>query len=141
MSRRPRRPCSRVDATFGKTFSANGVRAHAARHGLAGAFCRVLEPGTLRARDLLVVVERPHPEYTLEKVSRKLYGMDGAAVPGYKIPGPRRTDSTPCNSRKRVRDVWAGTAAELKALASLPELADLEWRNEFKVLCEGYAES
>ena len=44
----PRRPCSKVDLAYGKTFGGDGVRAYCARTGRAGFFVRVLQPGTHR---------------------------------------------------------------------------------------------
>ena len=45
--------------------------------------------------------------------------------------------------RAAVRDAWGGTEEELRALATLPELAAFEWRDEFASLLaawEGHAE-
>ena len=79
-----------MDAVFGSTPGPSGVRALCAKTGLAGFFCRVVEEGELDDGDCLSVVERPHPQWSLERVSRLLYGMPGVAeTPAYRIPGER----------------------------------------------------
>ena len=132
----PRRPCWKVDTVFGETPGPSGVRALCATTGLAGFFCRVVEEGELDDGDRLSVVERPYPQWALERVSALLYGMPGAAdTPQYKIPGEgtRMTKGT-SGGRAAVREAWAGTEAELRALAMLAPLAGYEWRDEFASL-------
>lgn len=85
----PRRPCSKVDLTFGRTWGRDGVRAYVARTGAAGWFVKILRPGELCDGDELAVVERPNPSWPLRRVASLLYGMDGAAdsPSGYALPG------------------------------------------------------
>ena len=64
----PRRPCSKVDVLVGKTWNGQGVRAWCAQTGAAGFFVRVLIPGEINDSDVFTVVQRIHPEYTLERV-------------------------------------------------------------------------
>mmetsp|Transcript_33838 Transcript_33838/g.108005 ORF Transcript_33838/g.108005 Transcript_33838/m.108005 type:complete len:304 (+) Transcript_33838:62-973(+) len=122
----PRRPCSKIDARFGRTWNGGGVRALCARTGLSGWFVRVLAPGELRDGDELRVVERPHPQWSLGRVSRLLYGMEGACDPpgGYALP----------TTREQVLSRWQGTLGELRELAGMPELARYEYRRELERL-------
>lgn len=132
----PRRPCYKVDSTFGKTAGLNGVRHLCATTGLAGFLCRVVEEGELDDGDQLGVIERPHPPWNLQRVASLLYGMAGAAdTPVYRIPGEgtKMTKGTG-GGRAAVRRAWAGTEAELRTLATLPPLAGYEWRDEFASL-------
>lgn len=76
----PRRPCSRVDQRFGRTFSLSGVRAEAARTGCAGIMMRVLQPGTLAKGDSMRVMQRPHPEWSVARVAALLYGHPTACM-------------------------------------------------------------
>jgi hypothetical protein len=76
----PRLPCSKWDTTFGQTFTARGVRAEAARSGLGGIFCRVLQSGTLLDGDTLRLAKRPHPAWNLRRISRLCYGSDVAVM-------------------------------------------------------------
>lgn len=76
----PRRPCSRVDQRFGRTFSLDGVRAAAARTGSAGIMMRVLQPGTLAKGDCMRVTQRPHPEWSVARAAQLLYGHPAACM-------------------------------------------------------------
>ena len=86
--------------------------------------------------DHLSVVERPCPNWPLSRVSELLYGIEGAAdSASYKIPGAGTPETKGTGGgRAAVRAVWRGSEAELRELATLPELAALEWRNEFASL-------
>ena len=99
----PRGPCSSIDSTHGRTPGAGGVSAACARLGLAGWFFRVLSPGDLAERDVLRLTARPHPEWTLERVSAVVKGA------GFE-DGDREAD--------------------LGALVELEELAPFEWRDD-----------
>ncbi len=133
----PCRPCSKVDIAFGKTWDGKGVRAFTCPRGLRGWFFRVLEPGTLSEGDELVVVERPYPQWSLERLSDTLYGMKGACdkPSGYTLPGEgvkrSETDKNALGGgRSLVESLWRGTEAELRELAGMDELALFEWRDE-----------
>jgi Uncharacterized protein conserved in bacteria len=113
----PRTPCANVDLKHGATCSKHGVRAETARTGLAGIFARVRgDGGSVQEGDTLHVVDRPNPEWTLERASVLLYGHP-EAVMRYA-------------SRGILRSEWMGTHEELVALARLPELAITNWREE-----------
>ena len=90
----PRLPCSKVDQKFGGTFTARGVRAQCARTGWGGIFLRVLEGGSVQAGDDLQLVARPHPTWSLKRVSELLYG-DESAVMKYGKRGGARTPPPP----------------------------------------------
>ena len=124
----PRRPGEKVDATFGGNSGPDGVRAHTARTGLAGFFCRVLAPGSLVDGDILEVVERPNPQWSIERVSRLLYGMEGVCDDGFQLPGAKNGGAT------AVKEKWQGSEEELRELANLKELAGVEWRDEFAAM-------
>ena len=114
-------PCSKVDQHLGRTWGGLGVRAHAARTGSRGWFVRVLTPGALRDGDRLAVCERPNPTWPLARVADLLYNMDGVCdKPGkYRFP-----------AGAEVAARWRGSQAELRELATLPELAGFEYRDE-----------
>jgi MOSC domain-containing protein YiiM len=76
----PRRPCSRVDSRFGRTFGPDGVRAEAARSGAAGIMLRVMRTGTIALGDSMRVTQRPHPEWSVAKVAALLYGHPTACM-------------------------------------------------------------
>lgn len=50
------------------------VRAHCAATGRAGFFLRILQEGDVQEGDVLKVVERPWPQWTLARVSHLVYG-------------------------------------------------------------------
>lgn len=103
----PRRPCHKVDQKHGKRYGLKGVRQYCAQTGLGGWFFRVEETGTVQTGDKLVLIQRPHPEWSLDRVSRIMY--TGATVK-YEIPK------------------WQGTLEELRELRRMEDLAFLEWR-------------
>jgi MOSC domain-containing protein YiiM len=121
----PRNPCGKVDMKLGKTYTMKGVRAHCAPTGLAGFFFRVLHPGDIKEGDVFYLASRPNPTWTLERVSRLLYGHPTANMSyqqRYKMP-------TKDQITKAVeRDEWMGTEEELNELTALPELAVVEYK-------------
>ena len=141
----PRRPCSKVDLAYGKTFGGDGVRAYCARTGRAGFFVRVLQIGELIDGAELQVVERPYPQWTLSRVSDLLYGMSGACdnPAGYTLPGTPNPMGG-CRSggagKAAVVAKWKGTEAELRELAGLTALCGYEWRDEFEALLKVWDE-
>ena len=105
----PRRPCANVDNKHGRRYNQKCPRAHTAREGLAGWFCRVIVPGELAAGDTLRLTHRPYPEWTLQHISNMVY-------------------SNATNARYDISS-WPGTKEELVKLTNhMPELALYEWR-------------
>ncbi len=115
----PRRPCSAVDRRHGKRFVAGGVRHCCLGSGLAGIFLRVLSPGVVTRGDTLVLVERPHPTWTMRRVSDLLYGA-------------------PEFSGRSVAK-WRGTVEELHELAEVAELGWCEYREEVVAIRDALA--
>ena len=66
----PRFPCPKVDAWH----SATGMTQYVKEHGFAGYFLRVLEEGECQAGDTFELLARPHPSYTVQRVSEGLWG-------------------------------------------------------------------
>lgn len=135
----PRRPCGKVDQQFGMTWGGTGVRAHCAATARAGFFCKVLQPGSLTDGAELEVIERPHPNFSVSRVASLLYGMKGACddPEQYTLPGPGTESGGTKGTgggRRGVKAKWKGTEAELRELASMPELAAHEWGDEFRAL-------
>jgi MOSC domain-containing protein YiiM len=137
----PRRPCAKVDHSFGQTWDGGGVRAHTAMTARAGIFCKVLVPGALTDGAHLAVTERPYPQWPVARVAASLYGMEGACAnpKGYTLPhgGTGRRGAIGLGGgRETVERLWRGTEAELRELAAMPELALLEWRDEFMAMVD-----
>lgn len=103
----PRRPCYKVDKMHGKVTGPHGVRQYSAETGTAGWFFRVLETGTLRVGDDLVLVQRKYPEFTLASVSSMMWSGTKA---GYKIKE------------------FGGSEEMLQALIQCPELGIFQWK-------------
>ncbi|CAL1130569.1 unnamed protein product [Cladocopium goreaui] len=131
----PRCPCGKVDEKLGKTCTLNGVRAHCARTGLAGFFLRTLSKGDIQDGDVLKVVERPHPEWTLSRVSHLIYGND-KAVMQYLLRS--RKAAKDLKTPVILREEFMGSQSELEELATLEALAIFEWR-EYLVQMLGQA--
>jgi hypothetical protein len=101
----PRRPCSRIDQRFGCTFGPDGVRAEAARTGSAGIMLRVLRTGSIAHGDLMRVIQRPHPDWSVAKTAALLYGHPTACMM--------------YASRDVKLNEWMGTRDELHRVQSL----------------------
>jgi MOSC domain-containing protein YiiM len=104
----PRKPCAAIDELHNDGVFVDGVRARCAGTGLAGWHCRVVTPGAIAKGDELYVAERPHAAWPLQRVAGLLgtCSMDGDLA------------------------LWRGTAAELRELIALDDLAVYEWRDK-----------
>jgi MOSC domain-containing protein YiiM len=100
----PRRPCSRVDLRFGRTFTAQGVRAEAARTGAAGIMLRVLQTGSIAVGDVLRVLQRPHPSWSVCRAAALLYGHPTACMM--------------YSSRNVKLSEWMGSVQELREVCT-----------------------
>jgi len=69
-----RQPCWRLNHRFGVADMARRVQ----ERSRPGWYCRVLQPGELCAGDPIDLVERPYPEWPLERLIRLLYRSDPA---------------------------------------------------------------
>lgn len=65
-----RQPCWKLDHRFDH----KGLSAAVIRTGRSGWYYRVIEPGSVRAGDLLALVERPRPALTVARVFTLLIG-------------------------------------------------------------------
>lgn len=98
----PRRPCYKI-----KMRHSDGVCMYSAGNGLAGMFFRVLEAGSLKIGDSIVLKERLHPKYTLERISQLLYSETNLS---YEIPR------------------WIGAEEEINEIIELKELGMFRWK-------------
>lgn len=64
-----RQPCWKLNARFGRTDMAFAVQ----KTGRAGWYYRVLEPGQAEPGDALHLVDRPHADWPLTRLTRLLY--------------------------------------------------------------------
>eukprot|EP01004_Peranema_trichophorum_P005344 NODE_4205_length_1207_cov_37.009225_g3706_i0.p1 GENE.NODE_4205_length_1207_cov_37.009225_g3706_i0~~NODE_4205_length_1207_cov_37.009225_g3706_i0.p1 ORF type:complete len:248 (-),score=28.14 NODE_4205_length_1207_cov_37.009225_g3706_i0:275-1018(-) len=104
----PRKPCVRMDQSHFSPLGTDGVKYHTLRTGLAGFFLRVITEGYLREGDLLVLHSRPYPGWTIERISRLLYGESGLSG----------------------KSKWTGTYKELKEAAAIKQMSPLHWRDD-----------
>ena len=75
---------------------------------------RVLDGGgDVREGDEVRLAARPNPEWPLRRLATLLYSGRGLTT-----------------GKPLKRSEWAGSQAELEAAAALPQLADLEWKDE-----------
>jgi MOSC domain-containing protein YiiM len=68
-----RQPCWKLNRRFGRKDMALRVQSS----GRAGWYYRVLEAGVAEAEDFLRLIDRPRPEWTLQRLSRLLYRDTG----------------------------------------------------------------
>ena len=128
----PRRPCCKVDQQFGQTWRGAGVRAHTARNGMAGFFCRVLKPGRLAAGDELQVVQRRRPEWSLRRVSDVVYGRTS----GRTSVADEASYSIRCLGTIENSEEMDLRLALLRELVQVKELADFEWRDKIREMLQ-----
>jgi MOSC domain-containing protein YiiM len=83
----PRLPCAAVDTVHGNMYGTAGVRQICATNGLAGFFCRVLQAGTLGSGDKLRLKCRPHPQWTMRRLSLMVFGETDARYKVLRWPG------------------------------------------------------
>ena len=105
----PRKPCSRVDGRNGSPFGLKGVRRYSLNEGLSGFFCRVLSPGYIKEGDRLVRVSNPHPQWSIRRVCKAVYG------------GKSR------RSQAKFEPEWSEDKSALNELARVEQLGACEW--------------
>ncbi|MDE2407462.1 MAG: MOSC domain-containing protein [Xanthomonadaceae bacterium] len=64
-----RQPCWKLNDRFGVADMARRVQTT----GRSGWYYRVLQPGSARAGDVLALAERPHPDWTLQRLGALLF--------------------------------------------------------------------
>jgi len=103
----PRKPCKRWEMKYGSSTGVS-VRHYVLTNTCGGWFFRVLRPGFVEEGDRIILVERPNPQWSLERIGRKLYGCAGRHIDTWTS--------------------WTGSCEELQELAGLKDLAMREWR-------------
>lgn len=116
----PRLPCFRVDHRYKvevpegtpplRSGQKGTVRQYVATNGRGGFFCSVKTPGEVGGGDQWRLLARPHPDWTMERLSRICYG------------------ETP------VHMTWKGTDEELQELCEMEDLGYHEWRERLIVV-------
>ena len=116
----PRWPCYKIDMKHSKTLNhlarKDRVRAICGEAGLGGFFCKVVQEGTVAFGDQLVLAERYHPKWTMERLSEVFYGGT--------------------NRENCAIDVFQGSEEELEELLHLEDLATFEWRDRLEKYVE-----
>jgi MOSC domain-containing protein YiiM len=69
----PRAPCPKVDGWHG----VKGMTAYCRENGAARYFMKVIQGGQFSLGDEFVLLERPHPTYTIERISQGIWGPEG----------------------------------------------------------------
>jgi MOSC domain-containing protein YiiM len=114
----PRKPCRRTDEAARTKYGAQGMRAFLVASGQGGWFCQVVqdgrcgekgEMGHLMAGDRFVLAARPHPEWSLRRVSEVCFGKGNTSG---------------------IIKRWEGTHEELRELAGLDMLPRYDWKTE-----------
>lgn len=116
----PRLCCMRPDKrhpTYLPSGSEGTVRKYASSTARGGWFCKVLESGDIADGDVLKLVSRSNPSWTVQRVAATCYS------------------STP------MRLSWAGTRAELEELYAIKDLAPYEWRDALREVIDTQSES
>ena len=113
----PRKPCQYLDRKNKTPFGAKGIKQFSLDSGLGGWFCRVLYAGNLSEENILVVTDRPHPQWTIGTLSQAVYGGEG---------DPK--------AFQRARASWGRSKEELQSLIEIDALPDYEWKDELREL-------
>lgn len=80
-----RQPCWKLNRRFGVADMARRVQDRLR----PGWYCRVLQPGELRAGDAIELLARPHPDWPLSRLLRLLYrsdAVDADLAPALRLP-------------------------------------------------------
>lgn len=127
----PRLPCGNIDIKNGNTATLQGVRSYCAQSGNAGFFLRVLSPGDLKEGDTLRLASRSQPKWDCARVSKLMYSHP-TTIMHYLARQLKacKDRCTPCVRREE----WMGTEEELRELAAMPELANVEWKENLALM-------
>ena len=104
----PRKPCKRWTHTY-ESNPGTGIRRFVMRNALGGWFCQVLREGSIGPGDELKLVERPYPQWSLQRLNHLFYGNSDVV------------DDSPAEA------VWCGTREEFLELREIPCLCEREW--------------
>lgn len=115
----PRKPCGMLDKRNNVPFGKKGVRVFTASKGLAGWFTRVLVGGEIRDGMTFVRVSHPHPKWTLENISKAVFGGEGDV-----------------RDLGMVRAGWGRSEQDLQELLSMEALGDYEWKKDLRKVYE-----
>eukprot|EP00548_Thalassiothrix_antarctica_P007610 CAMPEP_0194151008 /NCGR_PEP_ID=MMETSP0152-20130528/46151_1 /TAXON_ID=1049557 /ORGANISM="Thalassiothrix antarctica, Strain L6-D1" /LENGTH=617 /DNA_ID=CAMNT_0038854427 /DNA_START=173 /DNA_END=2026 /DNA_ORIENTATION=- len=94
-----------------------GVYHLATSTAMAGWFCQVLSEGSLTEGSELVLVERPHPKWTLQELAKSIYGGEGDAT-----------------ALVRCKPSWGRSEEELKELLAIPYLSECGWKEKLRTI-------
>ena len=108
----PRKPCYKIDKKHKSVYGLKGLKRYSLTNGLAGWFCRVISEGTISENDTLELIDRVHPNWSLTKISKMIYGNGN-----YKIQNACKVE-------------WVDRIDELDKLINSDELAFCEWKEE-----------
>jgi MOSC domain-containing protein YiiM len=72
----PRQPCFKFALRFNDVAMPRAM----VRNGMSGWYYRVLQPGSLTAGDEVRLLERPHPEWTIERINRQIVQRRGSVA-------------------------------------------------------------
>mmetsp|Transcript_20450 Transcript_20450/g.58704 ORF Transcript_20450/g.58704 Transcript_20450/m.58704 type:complete len:401 (+) Transcript_20450:91-1293(+) len=117
----PRRCCVRVNKKHNSSYGMDGVRRYCNITGLGGIFARVLEEGELKEGMSFVRTANPLPKWTLEELSKSLYG------------------EAPRDFAMKNWAYWSRSEEELEEVYSLEQLGYLEWKDEVEYILEHWS--
>ena len=111
----PRKPCSELDKKNDTEFGSKGIRHFTTSRALAGWFCEVLTEGSLSKGNVVELLERPFPKWTMQEIAMATYGGEG-------------------DSRAMLRACasWGRPIEQLHQLLSVPYFAEYEWKDELR---------
>ena len=72
----PRQPCFKFALRFDDVAMARAM----VKNGMSGWYYRVLTPGSLESGDTALLLERPHPTWSVERVNRQVVQRRGTAA-------------------------------------------------------------
>ena len=78
----PRQPCFKFALRFDDVAMPRAM----VRNGMSGWYYRVLQPGALSAGDEVRLLERPHPEWTIERTNRQIIQRRGTVADKAEFP-------------------------------------------------------
>lgn len=111
----PRKSTRELDIKNKTPVGVGGIYHLTCSTGMAGWFCEVLNEGTMSEGSELLLVSRPNPKWTLEEISKAIYGGEGDPKLYY-----------------RCKPSWGRSRKELEDLLALPYLSECGWKEKLR---------
>jgi len=113
----PRKSGRELDIKNRTSPGTNGIYHLVTSNAMAGWFCEVLSEGSMTEGSELVLVERPHPKWTLRELAKVIYGGEGNG-----------------SAFTRCKPSWGRSKEALEELLEIPYLSECGWKEKLRTI-------